>query len=82
MTHYIFPPAPVYLFPGRHNEDILNIFFTLRVAVPSSQPTVAVGSISRHRISSLFEHALTTYCSSKQPDHAEWTPSERDVRDG
>ena len=24
MTHSTFPPAFVYLFPGRHNEDILN----------------------------------------------------------
>ena len=32
------------------------IFFTLRVAVPSSQPSVAVGSVSIHRISAVFEH--------------------------
>ena len=56
MTYSTFPPAFVCLFPGRHNKDILTIFFALRVAVPSSQPSVGVGSISIHRISALFDH--------------------------
>ena len=58
MTHSAFPPAFVYLFLGGHNQDILtySIFFTQRVAVPSSQPRAAVGSISIHRISALLEY--------------------------
>ena len=32
------------------------IFYTLRVAVPRSQPSVAVGSLSMHRISGLTKH--------------------------
>ena len=42
------PPAFVYL-----------ILFTMRVAVPSSQPSVALGSVFIHRISALIEHVPT-----------------------
>ena len=59
LTHMLTPPLPpalLYLFPGQHNQDILNYLLTLHVAVPSSQPSVAVGNVSIHRISALFEH--------------------------
>ena len=43
--------------------------FTLRAAVPSLHPSVAVGNVSIHRISAIFGHAGECF---EQGDNAEW----------
>ena len=74
LTHMLTPPPPPHS-SGSFRADIMKtsrtIFFTLRVAVPSSQPIigVAVWRVFIHRMSALFEHVNN--CSSKQPDNAE-----------
>ena len=56
MTHSTFPPAFVYPFRADIIKTSLTFLCTLRVAMPRSQPSVAVGSLSIHRISALIKH--------------------------
>ena len=50
-----FPLHPCTSFRDEIKKTFQNIF-TLRVAGPSLQPSVTVGSVFIHRISELIEH--------------------------
>ena len=58
LTHMLTPPLPpvfVCGFSGQRSKLILNYLLHMRVAVPSSQSSVTVGSVSTHRIAAQFK---------------------------